>query len=212
MAEDIPRTNAESGCYAANRNIFPPHLPVLDTVMTRHDNATTLLPASLLEWLARTRAGDLSSLAGLAVSIIGFAITIYTAYRSKSAAQAAETAARETRARLAAFDSMVAISTAIAGLDEVRRLHRQSAWAILPDRYSALRKALISIRNAAGDLSEAHAASLQAAIQQLANLEQQMDQVIANPSKAPDFVKLNQVVSKHADRLTEVLEAIRARK
>jgi hypothetical protein len=168
------------------------------------------LHQQFIEWLARTRAGDIASIVGLFVTIVGFVITIYNVLRSRTAAQAAEAAAREARAGIRTQDSIVAITTAITAMDEVRRLHRDSAWALLPDRYSTLRNSLISIRSGAVKLSDEQLSVLQAAIQQFAGMERQVDQAIVDPEKAPDPVKLNQIVSKQSDRLIELLVQIRS--
>jgi hypothetical protein len=167
------------------------------------------LPQPLLDWLARTRAGDLASILGLVVSIIGFVITIYNVRRSRTAAQAAETAAREMRAKLSTQDSIVAITTAITAMNEVRRLHRDGAWTLLPDRYTVLRQSLIAIRSGAVPLSPDQLRLLQAAIQQFASIERQVDQAIVDPDTVLDRVKLNQIVSKQSDRLIELLVQIR---
>lgn len=41
--------------------------------------------------------GDLASLAGVAISIVGFVVTVWNVRRSKSAAERAEAAANEAR-------------------------------------------------------------------------------------------------------------------
>ena len=159
--------------------------------------------------MIQIHAGDLASVVGLIVSLVGFGVTIYNVRKSRTASKAAAEAAVATRAKLSTEDSLVAITTAITAMDEVRRLHRESAWTLLPDRYTALRKSLVSIRSGAVRLSDDQLAVLQAAIQQVTGMERQVDQAIQNPDRAPDPVKLNQIVSKQSDRLIELLVQMR---
>jgi len=58
-------------------------------------------------------------------------------------------------------------TAAISRLEELKLAHRSGQWAVLPDRYAAVRKLLITIRTSNSDLT----AKQQTAIQQaLANL------------------------------------------
>jgi hypothetical protein len=167
------------------------------------------VPQEALGWIARTRAGDLASIAGLVVSIVGFAFTLYNVVKSRTAAEAAEAAARATRKTLSTYDSIAAISAAIAAINDVRRLHRDAQWLLLPDRYSTLRQSLIAIRSGPVVLTGDQLSLLQSAIQLFAELERQVDRAIVHPERAPDRVKLNQLVSAQSDRLTELLTQLR---
>jgi hypothetical protein len=108
----------------------------------------------LVDWLDQTRAGDIASIVGLLIAMIGFAVTIRNVRASKAAALRAEEAANQARSAIRFFDVVAEISTAIAAMEEIRRLHRDAAWPILPDRYNALRKSLVTIRGSDLQLSE----------------------------------------------------------
>ncbi len=167
------------------------------------------LAQTVFDWLDRTHAGDLSSVAGVFLSLIGFGITIYNVVRTKEAARAAEEATKRLREKLAAYDSIATISSAITAIDEIRRLHLGGNWILLPDRYSSLRHSLITIRGGEMRLSDEQQSLLQEAIQQVAQLQGQVDRAIVDPGRVPDRVKLNRIVSSQADRLTELLTQLK---
>ena len=73
---------------------------------------------------------------GNLVTVLGFAITIWTLARTKTAAVAARNAAEATKSQVSRIDTMNECAAAIAVMDEIKRLHRASAWDIVPDRYS----------------------------------------------------------------------------
>ena len=98
--------------------------------------------ADFVAWIVRNNLGDLASLAGVIIAVVGFGLTLKNVYRSKAAATRAEEAAKETRDSIRLFDTVSEFAEAISTMDEIKRLHRQSAWVILPDRYATLRKLL----------------------------------------------------------------------
>ena len=118
-------------------------------------------------WIVRHNLGDLASVAGVIIVIVGFGFTLMNVYRSKAAATRAEEAAKETRESIRLFDTVSDFANSISTMDEIKRLHRESAWAILPDRYASLRKLLVTLRSANPGLSENHATTIQRAIQNL---------------------------------------------
>ena len=74
---------------------------------------------------------------GAAASIIGVIITVGGFIWTIKNTKAARDAAREAVEEIQQSKTIIDISTAIQILEEIRRLHREKAWAILPDRYTA---------------------------------------------------------------------------
>ena len=62
--------------------------------------------------------GDLASVFGVAVSLIGFMYTLKQVARSKEAAQRAEQASLSTRAKILMADTVMDLSSAIAIMEE----------------------------------------------------------------------------------------------
>jgi hypothetical protein len=111
--------------------------------------------------------GSAASVIGLVVTVIGFAVTIHNVLRSKHAAEQTKREVDRVRGELSRRDAIADIATVLTTMEEVKRLHRQQAWAILPDRYSSLRRQLISIKASLRNLTDPQKAALQGAIQAL---------------------------------------------
>jgi hypothetical protein len=159
----------------------------------------------LVAWIEQSRAGDIASILGLLVALVGFAITIWNVRASRAAAVRAEEAANEARRAIRFFDVVAEISTAIAAMEEIRRLHRDGAWRILPDRYSGLRKSLITIRGSSTDLTADQRTRIQGAISYPANLERRVE-ISLERDQPPDFVaNWNERVSRHIMELHSLL-------
>jgi hypothetical protein len=153
--------------------------------------------------------GDLASVLGVLLSVLGFAITIVNVRRSKSAAQRAEEAAENTRSLLLRDDVLGALATAIANLEEIRRLHRASAWTMLPDRYASLRDRLIVIRTLGRGIDDRQLAILQEAESELLAIEKRVERALSKGTTPPNPAKFNEVLGGRLTRLQELLVRLR---
>jgi hypothetical protein len=154
--------------------------------------------------------GDIASVAGAVISIVGFAATIIAVRRSKNAAQRAEEAAREVKTEIVRADTIMELSAAITIMEEIKRLHRSNAWTILPDRYSSVKRLLISIRASSPNIQDEQKQSLLAAIQHFSTMEKKVERFLADPvQSAPNAAKLNEIVSSQLDRVNDTLAAIK---
>lgn len=155
--------------------------------------------------------GDIASLAGLIISVVGFLLTLHSVRRSRSAAEGARRAAEQTRASLLHVDAIADLSAAISVMEEIKRLQRESAWRIVPDRYSSLRQKLIRIRNTSPDLSEDDGLAIAEATGQFAELEQRVERFLAKGAAPPNPAKLNEAVGAQLDRVEAILVALQRR-
>jgi hypothetical protein len=153
--------------------------------------------------------GDWASIVGVIISLLGFWIAIQQIRRSKTAAQRAEEAAKETRKSIHLFDTFIDFFSAITLFDEIKRLHRLKEWPLLPDRYAALRKLLVSARASKGSLTEVQATALQRALVNLQTMETEVEKEIHNQSD-PNPVRLNKLILMDADNLVEILTQLRS--
>jgi hypothetical protein len=160
---------------------------------------------AVVAWLNQTRAGDIASILGLLVALIGFAVTIWNVRASRAAALRAEQAANQARRAIRFFDVVAEISTAIAAMEEIRRLHRDGAWRILPDRYSGLRKSLITIRGSSTDLTPEQRSRIQAAVTYLANLQRRVEVSLERDQPPALVANWNERVSSHIMELHSLL-------
>jgi hypothetical protein len=167
------------------------------------------LPAgvTLLNLMVQYHIGDVASVAGVVISLIGFAVTLVGVWRSSSAALLAQNAAESARNSIRAFETVVDINSAIKVLEELKVAHRRDEWVGLPERYAALRKTLIEIRTAGG-LADEQASVLQSAIANLKQMEEAVERAL--PEIPPKMhAKFNARVSANIDELTAVLAQLR---
>jgi type II secretory pathway pseudopilin PulG len=143
--------------------------------------------------------GDIASVTSLIISIIGFSATLWNVIRSKRAAEQAEQAVQKMRGYLAQIDTVSQSSSAIAIMDEVKRLRRAEAWIVLPDRYSALRSSLILIRNITPNLSDEQKSQIQSAIQHSSSIEMDIEELISKRRKSLSVSNINEIMSKQLD-------------
>ena len=164
----------------------------------------------VLGWMATNQIGDVAALVGIVVSVSGFIITILKLIKSQRAAEAAATAANETRKSMEYVTALTDLASGIAIMEEIRRFHRAGVIQPLPDRYAELRKILIVARAWRGDLvgssglSVEQKATIQSALANLSKAEESVER--SNAKQEPvDFVRLNKILSKDLDQLHEIL-------
>jgi len=154
--------------------------------------------------------GDLASVIGCFVSIIGFSFAIYTLLRTKKAAEAAREAAIEVRERLTRVNTVAEFAEALATIEEIKRLHRAKKWEISLDRYSVVRRLLVSIQGSSPTLGDQQRAVLAGAIEQFRTMEQTVERARSgHVQRDPDHARLNKVAAKIHDELNSVMISIR---
>jgi hypothetical protein len=146
---------------------------------------------------------------GDVASVLGFVLTIGLLLRTKRIATAARDAARASKSRMLSVDSMADCATAISMMEEIKRLHRNEAWTILPDRYMAVRRALNAIHTNA-QLQAAEETVLTAAIAQLRIMETKVEKAGSQKNYAIlDPANFNSVVSKQIDEIDRLRNLMR---
>ena len=164
----------------------------------------------LLEWVVKHRINEYSDLLGLLITIVGFGFTIFGVWRSKKIAKEALIVAKKVRDDLRKIEIVAEFSTAIVSMEEIKRLHRKADFQSLPERYSSLRRSLITIRSEVSALSDEDSSLIQNAISNFAGFERKIEKYIAKGQEAKvDFVKMNQIVSLTIDQVHEVLVKIK---
>lgn len=95
-------------------------------------------------------------------------------------------------------------------MEEIKRLQRNEAWGILPDRYMAVRRALNAIHVNAPQLQPAHESMLTAAIAQFTIIEKKVERAgFARNYATLSPANLNSVVSKQIDEIDRLRDLIR---
>lgn len=152
--------------------------------------------------------GNLASIVGVLLAIVGFVVTIAGVWRSKRASEQAREAARATRESIAQYDAIADLSAAMAIMDEIKRLQRHAAWSVLPDRYSELRRRLVSIKASHAQVGDGARQTLQATIETFADLERRVERAVAAQIPPVNPAKLNDIVSGQIDEVHAVLLAL----
>lgn len=169
---------------------------------------TSISENPLLSWA--DPIGNVSSVLGLFISLVGFGITIWTLQKTKGAAEAAKEEAERVRLELRKASAISDFSVVVSMLDEIKRLQRLKAWSSLPDRYSGIRQKLIALRTAGFALDDAKMSSIQNAITVTSKIENDLEKIIAS-SANPDPVKFNKIISAQIDAISEILASILAK-
>lgn len=159
--------------------------------------------------MVKNNWGDIASVIGLIITIISFIVILINVLRSKRAAEQAKIAVDQVRENLLKMNTIAEFSSALSSMDEIRRLHRQEAWAILPDRYSALKKSLISIKGSNPNMSDEYKKVIQSAIQIFSSIESEVETALSLKQSPQDVAKLNQAISKQIDKLQQILIEIK---
>jgi hypothetical protein len=159
--------------------------------------------SELRQWA--TRWGDIASVIGVVLTILGFGVTIFGVWRSKSAAKEASQAATAARDSISRYDAIADLAAAMSIMDEIKRLQRNAIWAVLPDRYSELRRRLIAIKSSRAALSDAQHQKLEETVETFADLERRIERAVAASGSPPNPAKLNDIVSGQIDEVHAIL-------
>ncbi|MDE2844771.1 MAG: hypothetical protein OXN21_15540, partial [Chloroflexota bacterium] len=99
---------------------------------------------NMLEFLS-TSWGDLASMVGIVVSLVGLGWAIMEAKGARSASEAAKTAATETRDQIARHLQAVDLQRAIGLIERIKTLHDNSRWEASREHYQNLRAMLSDV-------------------------------------------------------------------
>jgi Co/Zn/Cd efflux system component len=154
----------------------------------------------------RAHWGDIANTA----SVAGFIFAICTLLRIKRTGEQVKAATIEIRERLTRTNSVAEFAAAVQIVEEIKRLHRIGAWETSLDRYSAVRRLLVSIQESSSKITEAQRTVLASSIEQFRVMEQTVERARSrNPPGDPDLARLNKTASKILDELNSVMISIR---
>jgi len=167
----------------------------------------------ITQFITDHNLGDLASVIGLVIVVVGFVFTIIGVTRSRRAAQKAEEATRAAIGEMLRSNTIADVSAAISTMSEIKRVHRLSEpqWHLLPDRYSQIRRMLIAIPTSHGNLSNADLSAVQASIAQFRAIERRVEAFLSTAKPEPNWAKLNVIVSDQVDKLSVILAAMKQR-
>jgi hypothetical protein len=172
----------------------------------------------MFEWLAPLwnyvelhHWADGSEFLGMGITIVGFIFTGIKVRKSREASEKTQLEITKVREDLNKINTISEFGSAITAMDEIKRLHRMLAWELLPDRYASLKKSLISIRGLHPNLSKNQSKVIQAAIQNISDIDQLVEIALIEKKPLDDIPKVNQIMSKQIDNLHTILVEIKAK-
>ena len=156
--------------------------------------------------------GDLASVVGLVVSVVGFWYAIWLARQARNAAEQARDAAEAARDRIFSLDTIKDLTAAKMSLNEIIRLQRLSArnvpWDIVLERYGSSRDSLVRCAESLG-VPDAQRQSIGEAVALLGIMVEDIDtaRVEEDPGQL-DMVRFNRSLSTVIDELERARIAI----
>lgn len=158
-----------------------------------------------LPWLS-----DKVGAVGLLITLVGFGVTIVQVMRARKASILAANAVESVRNRLAEFDTVANLSSAIETMEQIKRFQRLEAWPTIIDLYSQLRRKLLHIKHNSDQLPAELQSKLFSAIQHTSKFEQTMESIMVKKSTGShDVPKWNKIMSDQMESLTEIIIHLR---
>ena len=154
-------------------------------------------------------AGDLASVIGVIIALVGFGITIRNVGKAKLAADRAEFAANETLERVRYVDTVQNLSRAISIIEEILRLNRTGEWKVLLDRHLIFRGILIEVRGSATNLNDVHKAIIQDGITHSSSISNRIEVALHGNAQPTDIPRMNRILSKQVENLRDILVEMR---
>jgi hypothetical protein len=167
----------------------------------------------IIRYIVNNHLGDIASIIGLLLAIIGFTITVYQIRSAKNAAKQAEEEVRKLRETLRKTDTVTDLSIAISVMEEIKRLHRAEEWDKTVEYYADIRGKLITINTDNPNLSEEQRNELIGIITVFKNIESKIEKSINSPSpiKGVNAANLNKIVSEQMDKVRAILTSLKQR-
>ena len=89
--------------------------------------------------------GDIVTVVAMIISLVGLGWAIWEAHGAKTASEAAEVAASETRDKIASHLQAVDLQRAIGLIQRIKTLHDDNRWEASREHYQALREMLSDV-------------------------------------------------------------------
>ena len=155
--------------------------------------------------------GTKLSIADISLTLLGFGITVFAAFKAKKAAEAAEAASKAATDRILKADLHAELAAVLHLVEELKGLQRSKTVVLLAERYSALRNKVVAIRESKLINGEDDLTVVQDVIVRLKNLEKM---ILENPNaldEAKQLSRSNESLSKCSEGLLAVKERVRAK-
>ena len=139
-----------------------------------------------------TTWGDLATLVGIIVALIGLTWAINEARGARSASEAANAAASDTRDQIARQLQTVDLQRAIGLIERIKTLHQNDRWEGSTELYQSLREMLSDVIARCPDGQVSVLEKLMAARSTVRRMEDLVRQRVSRPVTERDRFRLNQ--------------------
>lgn len=150
---------------------------------------------AIIDFFTNPDIGAAASVIGVIITVTGFGFTIYGVWRAKRAAQEARD---DIKTKQQTFD----LSTSIAIIEEIRRLHREKAWTVVQDRYTALKKSLVAFHCSNPTLKSEHKEMIAKTIKVITTMDSEVER--KKVSGNLNIEHLNRLLSESLDELNSI--------
>lgn len=143
--------------------------------------------------------GSIASVAGVVVSLLGLwaaLVAVKRAGKARESADAAQKATVETRAAMTRVLTVVDLQRAIALIQRLKDLHRDSKWQASLEHYQPLRAMLADIDSRLPTLSAELRSDIRIAIPQIVVIENNVDEAVRGSIQPSGLSSFNEVLNE----------------
>ena len=152
--------------------------------------------------------GNIFSVIGVVVSVVGLAWVIREARRARSAAQAAEQATIETRNSIRRHLVATDLERAIGLVQRLKSLHREGRWEVALEHYQTLRAIISDIISRHPELKDEVRERLLQARTSMSEMESDVEHQAGQESQTESWLRLNQILNEVQSDLEEIASAM----
>lgn len=157
---------------------------------------------------ADTWAG-MADVVGVLIAIVGFSLTVWSAWRAKTASEQARSMVEKLREESRRMNFVAECAAAIGVMNQLKVFHREHAFVALLSHYPLLREKLVSLKSFP-ELTEHQKTDIQRFLTALSRMEATVEACQASSGNAPlDVAKYNRNLAEHADLLQDVMITIK---
>lgn len=153
--------------------------------------------------------GNVASVIGLAVSVVGFCLTIWGVITAKNAAKRAEAAANNARRRILKSQAVEDCTRAILLMGQIKSMYLNSEWTIVLGKFTELQSILVELTNKEIGISSQEIDFITNATTVLGQMENRIVRVVVNGKPPPDIGKVHETIQHHINDLQRVAISIK---
>lgn len=148
--------------------------------------------------------GNIFSVIGVVVSVVGLSWAILEAHRARSAAQSAERATIETRDSIGRHLVTIDLERAVSLIQRLKLLHNANRWEAALEQYQTLRAIISDIIARYPELNVEVRGRLIEARASISEMENSVEEQISQTSQLDNWHRLNQSLNKIQSDLEEI--------